>query len=52
MNLKVTYKIKEKIDADLDQKIVNALKPVGFKMWASGYDLTNGVRDLSFDDGK
>lgn len=50
MELKVTYKIKEKIDTDLDQRITKALKMLGFKMWACGYDLTNGVRDLSFDN--
>ena len=50
MELKVSYKKKDKIDVRLDQKIEMALKPFGFKRWASGYDLTTGERDLAFDD--
>ena len=50
MELKVIYKKKDKIDTALDQKIETALAPLGFKRWASGYDLTNGERDLAFDD--
>lgn len=50
MELKVTYKTEEGIEADLDKKIEKALAGIGFKRWASGCDLTNGVRDLAFDD--
>jgi len=50
MQLKIIYKKKEKIDENLDQKIERALEPLGFKRWASGYDLTTGERDLAFDD--
>ena len=50
MELKVIYKKQDRIDENLDQKIERALEPLGFKRWASGYDLTTGERDLAFDD--
>lgn len=50
MELKVTYKTEAGVDADLDKKIEKALAGIGFKRWASGYNLTNDVRDLAFDD--
>ena len=50
MEIKVIYKAKGKIDVNLDEKIETVLAPLGFKRWASGYDLTTGVRDLAFDD--
>ena len=50
MELKIIYKKSNRIDESLDQKLETALAPLGFKRWASGYDLTTGERDLSFDD--
>ena len=50
MELKVVYKKQDRIDENLDQKIERALEPLGFKRWASGYDLTTGERDLAFDN--
>jgi len=50
MKLKVIYKKDDKIDVDLDNNIEKALAGLGFKRWASGYDLTTGERDLAFDD--
>lgn len=54
--LKVYYKMFDLEDSEhngivtvIDDAIMGALKNLGFKMWASGYDLTNGVRDLAFD---
>ena len=50
MELKVIYTKRDRIDEKLDQKIETALRLLGFKRWASGYDLTTGERDLAFDD--
>ena len=50
MELKVIYKKRDRTDEKLDKKIERALRPLGFKRWASGYDLTTGERDLAFDD--
>jgi len=50
MEIKVTYKKKDRIDENLDKKIEKVFAVLGFKRWASGYDLTTGVRDLAFND--
>ena len=50
MNLRVTYKIKEKIDAPLDKKIIKAMKGIGFIFYASGCNRINGERDVTFRD--
>lgn len=50
MERKVIYKKQDRIDENLDQKIERALEPLGFKRWASGYDLTTGERDIAFDN--
>ncbi len=49
--LKVYYDSKV-INPHLDDAIENAVKPFGYKRWASGYDLVGHKRDLAFDKGK
>ena len=46
--LRVYYKTPKEIDVDLDKAIEKALKPFGFKRWASGFALVPKVRDLAF----
>ena len=36
-------------DFEMDEKIEEAVKPYGWRMWARGTDLIDNVRDLSFD---
>ena len=52
MELKVIYNKKGKVDMALDRKIKKALKPLGFKFYASGCNRLNGERDIAFDDKK
>ena len=37
------------IDTELDEAIEKALAPLGYKRWASGYDLVDDERDLAFE---
>ena len=46
--LKVYYD-SEGVETILDKAIEEALKPFGYKMWASGYNLIEHKRDLAFD---
>jgi len=46
--MKITYDGGEQI-TELDEAIREAMKQLGYKNWASGMDLTTGVRDLAFD---
>ena len=46
-NLKVVYDGPP--DFEMDEKIEEAVKPYGWRMWARGTDLIDNVRDLSFD---
>ena len=32
----------------LDDALIECLRQFGYKFWASGYDLEEGVRDLAF----
>lgn len=47
-DVKVYYKHKDKIVTSWDLAIEDVLFAFGMKRWASGFDLTNGVRDLAF----
>lgn len=48
--LRVHYRIKSGvIDTKIDKKIAKVLKKFGYKRWASGINLTTGVRDIAFD---
>ena len=46
--VKVYYKHQKKIIPAWDLAIEDALFAFGLKRWASGFNLTNGVRDLAF----
>uniref|UniRef100_A0A6H1ZUB5 Uncharacterized protein n=1 Tax=viral metagenome TaxID=1070528 RepID=A0A6H1ZUB5_9ZZZZ len=46
--IRVYYKRKEKIIEAWDLAIEDALVKIGMKRWASGFDLTTGIRDLAF----
>ena len=45
--LKVFY--EGELNPDLDLAIKKTLKKFGYKLWASGMDLLNPIRDLAFD---
>ena len=48
--MKIYYKHPDTVICkEWDSAIEDALSAFGAKRWASGYDLTNGVRDLAFD---
>lgn len=47
--MSVFYHRTEGINTDLDEAIEQAVKPYGYERYASGIDVTNGVRDLAFD---
>lgn len=49
--LKVFYDSKD-INTKLDKAIEDAIKPFGYKWWASGYNLVDHKRDLAFDKEK
>jgi len=50
MHLKIIYWPKDKaVHKDIDDAIERALEPLGFERWASGYNLTEDCRDISFD---
>lgn len=40
---------KGPLDKGIDQSIESCLEKLGYKMWASGYNLDEGVRVLNFD---
>ena len=46
--LKVYYDSAD-INTELDRAIEKAIKPFGYKQWASGYNLIDHKRDLAFD---
>ena len=48
---KIFYKAKEK-SLPFEKELKQLFKDNGFEMWASGYDLTNGIRDLCFEKKK
>ena len=50
--LEVYYQCEYEIDAALDKALEEVLEKHGYHRWASGCDLTNGVRDLAFDRPK
>lgn len=45
----LTIYYKGKLDPELDAAIEKLLEGWGYKRWASGYNLENGVRDLAFE---
>lgn len=47
VNLTVIY--DGKVDTKLDKQIEEALKPLGFRRWASGFNFCEGKRDLAFE---
>ena len=46
--LQVIYRHTE-VDSELDEQIEKFFKSIGFKRWASGYDLLSSERDLAFE---
>ena len=50
--IRVYYKHDDRIVEAWDLAIENALFAFGLKRWASGFDYTNGVRDLAFKEKK
>jgi len=51
---RVYYKIKYTNNRLLpfEKELKKLFEDNGFKMWASGYDLTDGIRDLCFEKKK
>ena len=45
--LKIYY--DDLLNTALDKALEKVLKGFGYRRWASGVDLTTGVRDLAFD---
>lgn len=37
------------LSEELDKALEEALKPFGYRRWASGFDLIGNERDLSFE---
>lgn len=50
MQLQVIYDSKDDKNEKLDLSIEQALEPLGFKRWGSGYDPIQGKRNLRFDN--
>lgn len=50
MQIKVIYNKNSKIDAELDKKIIKAMKGMGLVFYASGCNRINGERDIAFRD--
>ena len=48
IRIEVTYKA-EIINKEVDDKITKAMKKIGAKWYAQGYDLQKKVRDICFD---
>lgn len=47
-DLVIKYKEERSIDSELDQKIMNFLKTLGYKWNGSGWDVQTNIRDISF----
>ena len=51
--LKIEYDIPKQADTntffEVDEALEKALKPFGYKRWASGFNLNTRIRDLAFD---
>jgi len=45
---RIYYKIKGRF-FEFEKELKQLFKNNGFKIWASGFDETNGVRDLCFE---
>ena len=50
--LKIYYEDEQGINSALDDDIRELAKKYGLKFYASGVDLTTGVRDMAFDGEK
>lgn len=48
---RIYYKGKEKF-LSFEKKLIKLFKDNGFKCWASGYDMCDGIRDLCFEKKK
>lgn len=49
--IKVFHNLDFDESAKVDKHIEKTLKKLGYRRWASGIDMTTGVRDLAFDKG-
>ena len=47
-NIKITYKSTD-INVEFENALRKFMKQHGFESWASGYDLTTGVRDIAYE---
>jgi len=47
--LKIIYKVEERLDRKLDDALEDCLKKLGWRRWASGYELETKERDLAFE---
>lgn len=52
MQITIIYNNGSKIDTALDNKIIKAMKGIGFMLYASGCNRINGERDIAFRDKK
>lgn len=47
--IKVTYKVEERINADMDETIKKQITGIGGKWYAQGMNTRTGIRDICFD---
>ena len=47
--IKIFYRSKDGVNLELDKSLEGLLNTLGYRRWASGRDLTNGIRDLAFE---
>ena len=50
MQIQVIYDSNDDANEAMDLSIEQALKPLGFKRWGSGFDPVGRKRNLRFDD--
>ena len=47
--LRVFYKVKDRINMQFDRELSDLCKKFGFTWWASGFDREEEIRDIAFD---
>jgi len=48
-HISIKYDSLKGIDRKLDNEIESFMKLMGYRRWASGFDVTQDVRDIAFD---
>ena len=47
-DLEIKYKVRQGADREIDMAITEAMRDLGYKWYAQGFDLTTGVRDICY----